>query len=259
MKIFISWSGELSHLVALLLKEWLRHVIQVAEPYVSSEDIEKGSRWFAEIDSKLDDCKFGIVCLTRENMTKPWILFEAGAISRSISHSRVTPLLIDITPADFSGPLSQFQATSLTETDMLLLAKSIGRQLNDPRFNDALIEDSFHKWWSDLHESVMKAIEKLKGISPGEERRSDRDLLEELVQSTRNLTQLFSTSSPSMVEITAPVNSDRMVRRRSLSEDEIREKERLIKIAGDNPLVQEMLRTFRGEITDVRRTDEEQG
>lgn len=243
MKVFISWSGELSHVVALLLKEWLRHVIQVVEPYVSSEDIEKGSRWFTDIDTNLENCNFGIVCLTRENMTKPWILFEAGAISRTINHSRVTPLLIDISPADLSGPLSQFQATNFRETEMLKLTKDIARQLNDPRFDDALIDESFYKWWSDLHEGVMQSVESSKGTEPREERRSDREILEELLQLTRNLTQLASIP-PSPV--------------RSLADD-IREKQRLMKMAGDNPLVKDMLRTFRGEIVDVHRGDEEQG
>ncbi len=336
MKLFISWSGELSQLVAILLREWLRHVIQVVEPYVSSEDIEKGSRWFVEIDSKLDKCDFSIVCLTRDNMIKPWIHFEAGAVSRSISRSRVTPLLIDISPADLSGPLSQFQATSFTETEMLRLVKDIGGYLDDSRLDDVLIEESFHKWWPDLHQRVMQAIESTKGAGPREERRSDRDILEELVQLCRNLAQLISTPS-SVIEITAPVGSDSMIeqlkreleeqrrmllvtmlegasrvgfdgkelyiefepnakhlrdtlakaeniqilrdagakiagrdigvrfvvkdrtnlrRKSSLSEEEVRDRERLRKMAESSPLVQEMLRTFRGEIKDVRRVDE---
>jgi hypothetical protein len=51
MKIFISWSGELSHRVALELRDWLPMVINALEPYVSSKDIEKapiGSRIFKE-------------------------------------------------------------------------------------------------------------------------------------------------------------------------------------------------------------------
>ena len=49
MKVFLSWSGELSHKVALAFREWLPNVIQSIEPYVSSEDIDKGARWSAEM------------------------------------------------------------------------------------------------------------------------------------------------------------------------------------------------------------------
>ncbi|MCX5899546.1 MAG: hypothetical protein NTX06_02220 [Proteobacteria bacterium] len=54
MKIFISWSGEVSHSVALALRDWLPSVIQSIEPFVSSEDIDRGARWATEIGSKLE-------------------------------------------------------------------------------------------------------------------------------------------------------------------------------------------------------------
>ncbi|MDT5062723.1 MAG: hypothetical protein QOH63_3182 [Acidobacteriota bacterium] len=208
MKIFISWSGELSQAVALILRLWLKNVIQVIEPYVSSEDIEKGSRWFADIDKKLDESDFSIVCLTRENMNKPWILFEAGAISRSINRSRVTPLLIDLSPAYLNGPLAQFQATTISEIDMLRLVKDIGNFLGDSRFNDSLIERAFYKWWPDLQQAVSEVIEAAKDNEPKVEIRPDRDILEELLQTTRTLAQLLPTSLLEAEALKAPRSAD---------------------------------------------------
>jgi len=69
-------------------------VIQSVKPFLSSNDIRSGQRWFSEIGKELQNTKFGILCLTPSNKEAPWILFEAGAISKIVDESRVVPLLI---------------------------------------------------------------------------------------------------------------------------------------------------------------------
>ena len=91
MKVFISWSGAISHQVALVLREWLPSVIQAVEPYVSSEDIDKGARWTTDISKELEASQYGILCVTPENIEAPWLNFEAGALSKTIDKSRVCP------------------------------------------------------------------------------------------------------------------------------------------------------------------------
>ena len=92
MKLFISWSGNLSRDIAKELKEWFPLVINQVVPFVSSESIKKGDRWLLDIYSELEQSNFGVVCLTKENLTEPWILFEAGALSKNISQSKLHPL-----------------------------------------------------------------------------------------------------------------------------------------------------------------------
>ena len=65
VKVFISWSGDTSLKVAQLLRDWLPYVINAIEPYVSSEDIDKGARWSTDIAKELEDSTFGILCVTR--------------------------------------------------------------------------------------------------------------------------------------------------------------------------------------------------
>ena len=81
MKVFISWSGETSKGLAEALREWLPAVIQAVNPYFSPDDVSKGSRWSSEISKELEDSAIGIICLTKENLEAPWIMFEAGALS----------------------------------------------------------------------------------------------------------------------------------------------------------------------------------
>jgi hypothetical protein len=202
MKVFISWSGELSHRIAVILKEWLPTIIQVVEPYVSSEDIDKGARWFSDVSEKLSACNFGLLCLTRENMGAPWVLFEAGALSKSLAQSKVSPFLIDISPADLSGPLAQFQATTPTAVDVLKLLRSINRELDERKLDDALIEKSFAKWWPDLEEQLREAKEQhVKVAKQKPVVRSDREMLEEILALVRSITRSASMSSAAYEEV----------------------------------------------------------
>ena len=73
VKVFISWSGDTSLKVAQLLRDWLPYVINAIEPYVSSEDIDKGARWSTDIAKELEDSTFGILCVTRDNLNAPWL------------------------------------------------------------------------------------------------------------------------------------------------------------------------------------------
>ncbi len=125
MKVFISWSGAISHLVAIKLRDWLPSVIQSIEPYVSSEDIDKGARWSTDIAGELHASSYGLICLTKDNINAPWINFEAGALGKSIDKSRVSPFLFRIKRSEVEGPILQFQSTIFEKDDVLKLLKSI--------------------------------------------------------------------------------------------------------------------------------------
>src|SRR5262249_10267255 len=106
MKIFISWSGERSKRVAEALRAFLQDVNQNVEPWLSETDIGAGSRWGDELAKQLEQTSFGIICLTREAANSSWLLFEAGALSKSVIGSRVCPYLIGIEPKKLEGPLA---------------------------------------------------------------------------------------------------------------------------------------------------------
>src|SRR5262245_54727881 len=97
MKVFLSWSGDLSHKVAMALQGWLPLVIQTLEPFVSTEDIEKGARWSVTLDEQLKLSSYGILCITHENINAPWLNFEAGALSKNV---KISPFLFGIDRSD---------------------------------------------------------------------------------------------------------------------------------------------------------------
>ena len=89
MRVFISWSGTKSRLLAEALRDWIPYVLPSAEPWMSATDIVPGARWSIEIASQLDTANVGIICLTPENIDAPWIMFEAGALSKTLSRALV--------------------------------------------------------------------------------------------------------------------------------------------------------------------------
>lgn len=158
MKIFISWSGEQSRYIAEALHKWLPNVIQSINPWMSSEDIDAGERWSQNIAEKLSEINFGIICVTKNNIEAPWLLFESGALAKSLENSRVCPYLIDLEPSEIpEGPLTQFQAKTATKDETKELLKSINNVLDDSnKLSEEQLNKTFEKWWSDLEEEINK-------------------------------------------------------------------------------------------------------
>lgn len=186
MKIFISWSGERSKLIAAAFKDWIPSVIQAARPYFSPSDIDKGSRWSNEISKELEAAKVGLICLTKENLNAPWLMFEAGALSKSLEKSRVCPMLFGIEPSDLAGPLVQFQATVFSKEEVLKFIKTVNQQLDSNSLEAKVIDSVFEKWWPDLEVRVLAALENGPPARDANVR-SEREILEEVLALARTL------------------------------------------------------------------------
>jgi hypothetical protein len=99
---------------------------------MSDSDIEKGAHWDGVIADQLNKTDTGVVCLTPENMNRPWILFEAGALAKRVSRGRVCTYLFDIQPQNIPPPLGLFQHTVTTDEDTCKLLLSLNKQLDKP-------------------------------------------------------------------------------------------------------------------------------
>jgi hypothetical protein len=180
MRLFISWSGDLSRRIAERLFEWLPMVLQGVEPYMSSESIEKGARWSSHIGKELEEASFGLVILTKENLSSRWLHFEAGAIAKSVEESRVAPLLFGIRPADVLQPLSQFQVTNFARDDVLKLLKSANLADEGMLMPESRLTVLFEKLWPDLQEKI-DAILREDGATKNVAARSTEEILEEVL------------------------------------------------------------------------------
>jgi len=183
MKTFLSWSGEQSKAYANALRDWLPLVVHFVEPWVSDADIEAGERWALEVGKELETSNFGLICINRENIGSQWLLFEAGALSRSMQEGRVIPLLFDIEFKDISGPLAQFQAKKFDQKGMWDVVCAINR-LGEGTIPDNRLRQLFEALWPDL-EKAVEAIPKT--VKSAKASRPQHEVLEELVSSVRGL------------------------------------------------------------------------
>ena len=154
MKVFMSWSGDISRKTALVFKEWLPQVIQTLDPYVSSEDIYKGARWIVDLSNVLNESEFGIVCVNPFNIEAPWLNFEAGALSKSVDKSRVMPFLLGVKSSEIGGPLAQFQATEFEKEEVAKLVKSLNNVCEAGKLEEQRLNICFEKWWPEFEENI---------------------------------------------------------------------------------------------------------
>jgi len=158
MKIFISWSGSTSKRIAEVLREWIPKVIQSAEPFLSSKDIPSGSRWLDKLNRELSETSIGIIILTKSTVKAPWLLFEAGALSKEFSSSRVIPILFGINKDEVNGPLSQFQILESTNQDFIKLFKEIN-SISSKKINDEIITDLVDTYWYRIQRQIESALQ----------------------------------------------------------------------------------------------------
>ena len=155
MKVFLSWSGDASHALASILHEWLPSVLQFVDPWMSSEDIRKGSQWNAEMGQSLRATSYCIVCVTPGVHHRPWVNFEAGAISTVVGKSYVSPLLLGVSPADLGGlPLSMYQATEFNKEEVRKLLESINGAQESPILTGKQLAGVLKYSWDTLRRKV---------------------------------------------------------------------------------------------------------
>lgn len=193
MKVFISWSGERSRELADFLNTWLRQVLQQIEPWMSGHGIEKGSLWDTTISAELKDSPCGILCLTSDNLTAPWIHFEAGALFKGDVNTRVYTLLLDIEHSSVQQPLAKFNHTGPTHSDILKMLTGLNSHCERP-LPDDILKKVFDKNWSELEEILTTLRTPPKSAKPAMPAFSSEAALKEILEGFRNMERRIAAS-----------------------------------------------------------------
>jgi len=199
VKVFLSWSGEISRQVAGVLRDWLPSVIQALDPYVSSDDIDKGARWSTDIAKELEASSFGIVCVTPENLEAPWLHFEAGALSKTVDRARVCPFLFGVKRSEVQGPLLQFQSAVYEQEDVKKMMFSLNSACGQAALDEGRLGEILEMWWprlkgrlDDLQSAAQEApvADLDASAKPGTDDRQGA-ILEEILELARSQQRLL--------------------------------------------------------------------
>jgi hypothetical protein len=196
MKVFISWSGSLGGQVAEELRKWLPLVVQSVDPYLSSEDTHKGTRWRDVVGKELENSNYGIICVTPDSIDSKWLNFEAGALSKELKGSYVSPFLVRLKPADLeSSPLTQFQMTVHHDfQDVLKLMKSINSASERPLQSEHL-KSVFETWWPRLRDPINQLIKDHLAQKPLQPGHNTEEKIENLLILARGHEKILSDLS----------------------------------------------------------------
>ncbi len=185
MNLFISWSGPISGKIGEILRRWFPSALHFTKPYFSPDDIEKGSRWDSEISRELDASDFGIICLTAENLARPWIMFEAGALAKHFDSSRVCPVLFGIDRVPTHEPLAQFQLTKFAKKDFKKLFKSINGLCGDLKLDQDVLNEVYEMWWPRLEKQVQSVLKLTSEKSTQSEPPTTDEMIKEILDLSR--------------------------------------------------------------------------
>lgn len=195
--VFISWSGKVGNKVATALSDWLPGVIQELTVF-TSQSIPKGELWLTSIAGNLDSAAFGIVCVTQDSKTSPWLHYEAGALGQKVENRqkpKVATFLHKIDVATLGVPLSLGQATMGSDKqDILRLIQSINDVCANP-LTETLLLQSFERNYPYLETALEGIPETDRDLKPGELKGTEP---EGVVPDTTRLLQEIITRLDSM-------------------------------------------------------------
>jgi hypothetical protein len=163
--VFIGWSGALSSRAAQLLKWYIDITFGDHTAFVSSQDIRSGQMWFDVVRTALASSQFAVLCLTKDNLSAPWLHFESGAISAAplVAKSgtpekpRVCSICIDFNDMSLvRTPLSFFQNRLFNRTELFDLMSDINQALPTQRSQKNL-DHLLNTHWEDVEKGVREA------------------------------------------------------------------------------------------------------
>jgi TIR domain len=191
MNIFVSWSGRRSREAAEIFRRLIPLVLQRANLFMATENIESGANWAHSIDDAIKKADAGLVFLTRNNLNNPWLAFEVGALSRTLRPNRCFPILVDLSYRDLSGPFAIFQAIALTREDIQRLLFTLNADM-ESSVSESVLQTLFDTIWPDFAARIHSLVEAADDQRSSALQASDSEKLNFLIEELESLKRRIS-------------------------------------------------------------------
>jgi len=172
MKVYISWSGQVSYKLAILLRDFIGTLLPGLETWVSAEDIDGGARWSQDLLRILDETAYSIVCADPSNHLSLWLQFELGALAKSTGKWNISVLLNKLKQSELRGPLTQFSPVTIERNNILRLIEDIHANCTQIQVSRQELILNLDKTWPEFYQNVNKismvapSISKTKPLDP---------------------------------------------------------------------------------------------
>lgn len=139
---FMSWSDTQSKEVAYVIRTLLCRVFMIPEEdiFISDSDLTGKGSMVDKISEIASKAKAEIICLTKDNCSKPWIHYELGISSCMEHHKMILPICFNLSPKDIPSHLSM-----ITQKEVICANETAGCKIGDmPYYEELLKRLLFH-------------------------------------------------------------------------------------------------------------------
>ena len=152
---------------------------------MSERDIGAGARWGDAVSRELEATRFGVVCVTVENVSVPWLHFEAGALAKQVKNDTfVCPYLLGLQPEQVpQGPLSQFQMKQADRQGTLAIMETLNGALGEAQLPTERLHRVFGLAWPTLEGTLARVPE----AAAVRQDRTTEDMIREILDIARSL------------------------------------------------------------------------
>jgi hypothetical protein len=188
LNVFIGWSGRKSFPVAQKLVVWLEEVIPNIKTWMSEELSPGTVAWFNDLNERLRQADFAVICVNPDNWDNPWLSYEPGVvIGKTHKEARVCPYLVDpyALRRNLPEPLKLFWAAKPTKEGTYQLVEIIHKAANSPVSDKSAkeVKRVFNRKWREL----KKVIDDAAGPPPPPPSPDPAEYLDDFMKVSRRI------------------------------------------------------------------------